>query len=193
MFDSLKHSLAILLISIAGFLQPNTGNHPIKPNLGPTPTVVISIIAPTASLNPTLTPMLTKKPQAQVIQKTQAKPCHFDSEGFRRTALADGADSEYVESYINMVNKGIEKVGCEKAKAIMKSNSEKTYVDTKINSLENKVGDLETCKRQMDQYTDCINNEKEKLKDYKDCITGLVDRYCSKPTTGYCFKPICAN
>ena len=186
MLDNLRHFLAISLIAIAGFLQPNINSIPAKIKITPTPIIKINTIQ-----SPTEIP----------LQQPQVKKCQFNKEQMT-TFLKQ---FEYTDEEINIffeINKG----DC--------FNPKEKTTSQEIEELENKVQGIESCQKEMDSYADCIENENQDLETYKDCmdensrklgqysdcINSAFNKYCyepmstlcSKPITGFCYKPSCS-
>lgn len=170
MFDYVRSIIAGLLISIATFVSPVKQMSPTPP-----PKIIITI-TPKATV--TISPM----PKIIATQPPQAQNCQFNKDGFINKARELGYSEEEINTYLsahpgNCIN-------------ITKNTS----VSQQVEDLENKIQNAEDCKKQMDQYTNCINQYNEDLKNYSDSLDPDSWRYgiyTLKPNN-YCFKPACA-
>ncbi|MEI7653521.1 MAG: hypothetical protein WCJ70_04605 [bacterium] len=164
MITTIRSLLAGILIYTATVLSPK-----VTPTLGPIPTVVkqsptqVLKIAPTTTLVPTVVPETCRYNKEQMLALMK-KFNYSDSDIDKYFTLRPG----------NCFNP--------KPKA----------GNLPLQDLQQKVSELEGCKNQMNEYSSCMNRERAALEEYKDCINSFVDRHCSTPLTGFCFKPACS-
>lgn len=202
MFNYLRSIIASLLISIGTFVSP------VK-KITPTPPPKIGItITPKATL--------TVIPTPTVITPSKITPLTLSQRAFRVAkfiySITDVAEKEELRSN-HGVNKSTNEQEIidhaswyEKNPDVLSMNENRMNtmisggsggsgtVSQQVQDLENKVQNAEDCKRQMDQYTDCINQYNEDLKNYSDSLDTDSWRhgiYSLKPNN-YCSKPICS-
>lgn len=203
MFNYIRSIIAGLFISIATFVSP------VK-QLTPTPPPKISItITPKATPSTTLIPTVAStKTTTLSLSQRALKVAKFiygvttdvEKEELRnKHGVNKSTYEQEIVDHASWYEKNLDVL-------LMNENRMNTMINgstsgggsgtvsQQVQDLENKIQNAEDCKGQMDQYTNCINEYNEDLKNYSDSLDPNSWRhgiYTLKPNN-YCSKPICS-